>query len=122
MSAYVFILCPPYSGSTVLWKLVATSGAANNWQAGWQIIADDNNDGDYADVASSDDRLISEQGPLKRVSIVMADDNVVFRPTGRISGAQPEFDVGSDDPEFALKRCVSADLTGRPYIRTEACP
>ena len=25
MSAYVFVLCPPYCGSTVLWKLIATS-------------------------------------------------------------------------------------------------
>jgi Sulfotransferase family len=25
MSSYLFILCPPYSGSTVLWKLLATS-------------------------------------------------------------------------------------------------
>ncbi|MEZ5503376.1 MAG: sulfotransferase [Halioglobus sp.] len=25
MSSYLFVLCPPYSGSTVLWKLLATS-------------------------------------------------------------------------------------------------
>ncbi len=29
MSAYVFILCPPFSGSTVLWKLVSTSQAVS---------------------------------------------------------------------------------------------
>lgn len=101
--------------------VVATSGDENNWQAGWQIVADGDNDGVF-DPGDADDRVISTQGELKRVSIVMATDNVVFRPTGRVSGAAPEFDVASEDPEFELKRCVSADLTGRPYIRQEACP
>ena len=30
MSSYLFILCPPYSGSTVLWKLVSTSAAVSS--------------------------------------------------------------------------------------------
>jgi len=29
MNAYVFILCPPFSGSTVLWKLISTSSAVS---------------------------------------------------------------------------------------------
>lgn len=29
MQAYVFVLCPPYCGSTVLWKLIATSERAS---------------------------------------------------------------------------------------------
>ena len=29
MNSYVFILCPPYSGSTILWKLVSTSNAVS---------------------------------------------------------------------------------------------
>jgi hypothetical protein len=29
MSSYLFILCPPYSGSTVLWRLLATSTAVS---------------------------------------------------------------------------------------------
>lgn len=29
MNSYLFILCPPYSGSTVLWKLVSTSEAVS---------------------------------------------------------------------------------------------
>jgi type IV fimbrial biogenesis protein FimT len=101
--------------------LVAISGDEDNWQAGWQVIADGDNDGAF-DPDDDDDRVVYQQGELKRVAITMADDTVVFRPTGRISGAAPEFDVASEDPEHDLKRCVSADLTGRPYIRTEACP
>lgn len=29
MNSYIFILCPPYSGSTVLWKLVSTSSTVS---------------------------------------------------------------------------------------------
>lgn len=101
--------------------LVAISGDEDNWQAGWQVIADGDNDGAF-DPDDDDDRVVYQQGELKRVAITMATDTVVFRPTGRISGAAPEFDVASEDPQHDLKRCVSADLTGRPYIRTEACP
>ena len=101
--------------------LVAISGDEDNWQAGWQVIADGDNDGAF-DPDDADDRVVYTQGELKRVAISMAADTVVFRPTGRISGAAPEFDVASEDPAHDLKRCVSADLTGRPYIRTEACP
>jgi type IV fimbrial biogenesis protein FimT len=94
------------------------------WQAGWQIIADGNNDGDFDDVASEDDRLVSDQGELKRVSIAMASTSVVFRPTGRIAGAAPSFAVTSEDSDrkVDLQRCVQADLTGRPYVKAEACP
>ena len=93
---------------------------AGNWDAGWQIIADTDKDGAFEPDA---DRVVIEQGPLQRVAITMADDSVVFRPTGRISGDAPAFDLVSEDPDYAdLKRCVSADLTGRPFIKTEACP
>jgi type IV fimbrial biogenesis protein FimT len=99
--------------------VVAKSGDANDWQDGWDVIADSNNNGDFTD---ADDTVVADQGVLQRVTIRMATDSVVFRPTGRISGAAPEFDVTSDDPDYGnLLRCVSADLTGRPYIRQEAC-
>jgi type IV fimbrial biogenesis protein FimT len=101
---------------------IVANGAG--WQAGWQIIADANNDGDFDDVAAEDDRLISDQGALKRVAIAMDTTSVVFRPTGRISGAAPSFEVTSEDSDrkVDLQRCVQADLTGRPYVKAEACP
>jgi type IV fimbrial biogenesis protein FimT len=99
--------------------VVAKSGDADNWQAGWDVIADSDNNGSFAD---ADDTVVSDQGALQRVTITMATASVVFRPTGRISGAAPEFDVTSADPEYNdILRCVSADLTGRPFIRQEAC-
>lgn len=99
--------------------VVAKSGDADNWQAGWDVIADSDNNAAFDD---ADDTVVADQGALQRVIISMATETVVFRPTGRISGAAPEFDVASADPDYGnILRCVSADLTGRPYIRQEAC-
>jgi hypothetical protein len=38
MSAYVFILCPPFSGSTVLWKLIASSENVSSLPAEGQFL------------------------------------------------------------------------------------
>ena len=38
MSAYLFILCPPYSGSTLLWKLVSTSPAVSSLPSEGQFL------------------------------------------------------------------------------------
>ncbi len=53
----------------------------------------------------------------------MAADTVVFRPNGRISGTAPEFSVTAEDQDrkVDLMRCVETDLTGRPYVKQEAC-
>lgn len=37
-NAYIFILCPPYSGSTVLWKLVATASSVSSLPSEGQFI------------------------------------------------------------------------------------
>lgn len=105
-------------------RQVAVVANAAGWQAGWQIIADANNDGDFADVAAGNDRLVIDQGEFKRVSITMADTSVVYRPTGRITGVDPAFLVTSEDQDrkVELQRCVQVDLTGRPYVKPEACP
>jgi len=104
-------------------QVLATSGDPTRWDEGWRVIADQNNDGDYSDTATNDDRIIAEQGALQRVTITMAANNVVYRPTGRIANAaKPEFDVSSEDTEHDdFQRCVSADLTGKPYIKTTGC-
>jgi len=38
MSSYLFVLCPPYSGSTVLWKLLSTSGSVSALPAEGQFL------------------------------------------------------------------------------------
>ena len=110
-------------------RAVSISANAGGWQEGWQIIADGNNDGDFADVATNNDRLVNEQGALKRVSITEGSGNtsIVFRPTGRIcttclaDADPPALQVTSDDKDYKLQRCISTDLTGRPYIKPEGC-
>ncbi len=101
--------------------VVATSGNKDTWHTGWSVVADGNQDGDFTD-GEPTDRLIATQGSLSAVTIKMADTNVVFRPNGRLSGAAPQFEVtATDAKQSALSRCVSADVTGRPYIKTKAC-
>ncbi len=102
--------------------VVATSGDEDNWASGWRVISDGNNDGDFTDLPTPD-RIVYEQSELRRVSITMAADTVVFRPNGRISGTAPEFSVTAEDQDrkVDLMRCVETDLTGRPYVKQEAC-
>ena len=38
MNSYLFILCPPYSGSTLLWKIIATSGAVSTLPGEGQFL------------------------------------------------------------------------------------
>lgn len=38
MNSYIFILCPPYSGSTILWKLIATSPRVSSLPKEGQFI------------------------------------------------------------------------------------
>ena len=109
-------------------RAVSIVKTGSDWQSGWQIIADGNNDGDFDDVgADPGDRLVSEQGALKGVTITMAEDEVRFWPSGRVGFPDPpdpiEFDVSGVnlDDKSELRRCVSADITGKPYIRSEAC-
>jgi type IV fimbrial biogenesis protein FimT len=106
-------------------RSVGLSANAAGWQGGWQVIVDGNNDGDYADVGSDDDSVVYEQNQLKRITITESNGvaAITFRPTGRISNATtPEFEVGSEDSAYAdLKRCITVDLTGRPYVKSEGC-
>jgi prepilin-type N-terminal cleavage/methylation domain-containing protein len=117
-------------------RSAAVVAHADGWQAGWQVIVDANNDGDFEDVGAGNDRLVSEQGELRRVAITLEPDcasppctMVVFRPSGRIADTVPEgasppsFNVTAEDQDrkVDLLRCVRADLTGRPFVRPEAC-
>lgn len=101
--------------------VIATSGNKDKWESGWSLVADGNNDGDFTD-AEPTDRVISTQNAMSAVSIKMAATTVVFRPNGRISGAAPQFDVKpTDAKQVTVQRCVSTDVTGRPFIKTKAC-
>lgn len=77
-----------------------------SWQDGWQIA-----DPDFAgniEVHSAFTGLTAT-GP----------DSVIYRSSGRIAGAAPSFNISATGT--TAQRCVSVDLSGRPYIKAAAC-
>lgn len=81
---------------------------AGSWQYGWQI-ADPDNAGSNIEVHSAFKNLTAT-GP----------DSVVYRSSGRIQGnASPAFDISATGN--STHRCVSVDLSGRPYLKYAAC-
>lgn len=81
---------------------------AGSWQSGWQI-EDPDNVGSNIDVHSAFAGLTAT-GP----------DNVVYRSSGRIQGGvAPAFNISATGT--STQRCVSVDLSGRPYVKAVAC-
>lgn len=81
---------------------------AGSWQSGWQI-ADPDNVGSNIDVHSAFAGLTAT-GP----------DSVVYRSSGRIQGGvAPAFNISAEGT--STQRCVSVDLSGRPYVKAVAC-
>ncbi|RJG14674.1 GspH/FimT family pseudopilin [Massilia cavernae] len=84
----------------------ATAGTA--WAGGWSI----------AHPANAAVKL-ENHGAVPGATIT-GPAGVVFLPNGRVKGAAaPSFDVSSDGA--AQHRCVSVDLSGRPYQTKLAC-
>lgn len=81
---------------------------AGNWQDGWQI-ADPDNAGINIEVHAAIAGL-TVTGPA----------SVIYRSSGRVSGTTaPAFDISAAGG--TAHACVSADLSGRPYIKAAAC-
>lgn len=97
---------------------VSLSKNPAGWQAGWRIIADGNSDGSFT--TSDPDRLVAETGEQKRVTITSVDDSIVFLASGRVQSGAPQIEVTSQE-NTALQRCISADLTGKPYTKEGGC-
>ncbi|MBE0613901.1 MAG: GspH/FimT family pseudopilin [Burkholderiales bacterium] len=81
---------------------------ADTWKSGWKIV-DPDDASRSIEVHSAFDGLTAT-GP----------SSVTYRSSGRIQGnTAPEFDIsasGSSD-----HRCVTVDLSGRPYTKAAAC-
>lgn len=81
---------------------------AGSWHKGW-TIADPDNVGSNIEVHSAFDSLTST-GP----------DDVTYRSSGRIQGtATPAFNISATGT--TAKRCVTVDLSGRPYVKEAVC-
>lgn len=81
---------------------------AGSWPSGWQI-ADPDNPGNNIEVHGAV-AGVTATGPA----------SVIYRSSGRVSGTTaPEFDISAAGT--TARRCVSADLSGRPYVKAAAC-
>lgn len=81
---------------------------AGSWQSGWTVA-----DPDYAG------SNIENHSAFAGV-VVTGPATVVYQGSGRISGtAAPNFDIGATGS--TVKRCVSIDLSGRPYTKSVTC-
>jgi type IV fimbrial biogenesis protein FimT len=99
-------------------RLVSVTRNAGGWAAGWQIIADQNNDGDFVD---AEDRVLVDAGALKRITITASQASIVFMASGRVQGTgTPTLEVVSQENP-GMKRCITADLTGKPYTKEGPC-
>ena len=81
---------------------------ANSWTSGW-TIADPDNVGNF----------IENHGAVLSVTAT-GPANIVYQSSGRINAAAaPEFNISATGT--VTKRCVSIDLSGRPYVKPAVC-
>jgi type IV fimbrial biogenesis protein FimT len=75
------------------------------WENGWQII-DANN------------AVIDDHGALSGISVTGGPASLTYQSSGRISGGVAPAFLLTSTAESTIARCVSADLSGRPYLKT----
>lgn len=83
---------------------ITLSPVGGSWQNGWQMLN-----------ASS---TVLDTRPTVRGATVTGPTNVIYRPSGRISGSTvPSFLFTATSGSSTIYQCVSVDLTGRPYMK-----
>lgn len=106
--------------SSLVWLRAATGG----WANGWQVVADSNGNGTYD---AGTDRLVYDSAALSgiTVSVTSSITSLTYLTSGRVQGAvAPIFTIASPKVS-SVGRCVSLDLTGRPYVAKKGetgCP
>lgn len=81
---------------------------ADSWADGWTVAH------------PTADRMLLDHGAVAGGTIA-GPGSVVYLPNGRISGAtKPSFDVQVSGS--AQRRCITVDLSGRPFQQPAACP
>ena len=80
----------------------------SSWQTGWRIPN-----------PSDTGHPIEVHGPVPGATFT-GPASVVYEPNGRVRGTdEPSFDISV---QHANKhRCVQVDLSGRPYLKRDAC-
>ncbi len=92
----------------------ATAGA---WQNGWQVADPNPNPG----IAGEPAEVIEVHSAFTGLTSTGPND-VTYRSSGRIQGDDPSaFKFNISATGTTAQRCVSVDLSGRPYVKDAAC-
>ena len=81
------------------------------WASGWQIP-------DPADVTQT--QMLDDRGAASNVTITNPTTSVVYRPSGRVEGPLPSFDISTVVGSTTNHQCISVELNGRPYKKASA--
>ena len=82
--------------------------AAGGWASGWEVRDQANN-------------VLQVGAPNETVDVTAATGTVTFLASGRLAGGTlPAFEI-LDAYERGEARCLSADRSGRAYVRLAAC-
>lgn len=85
-------------------NVTLSPNVANDWQAGWQIL-------DPADAT----RKLEDHAAVSNIAIT-GPASVTYQSSGRIKGSSiPSFDISAS--ATSTHRCVTVDLSGRPYLK-----
>jgi len=88
---------------------------SGGWQNGWQMSVVDPND--------SANTLTLGDHPAASNVTVTGPDTVVYQSSGRVQGStNPAFRVTVTSGSNTEQRWVCVDLSGRPLLKSSACP
>jgi type IV fimbrial biogenesis protein FimT len=89
-------------------EVTVRAESGSNWQLGWRIPN-----------PSDTGHPIEVHGPVPGATFT-GPASVVYGPSGRVRGSTaPSFDIAVANA--SKHRCVSVDLSGRPYLKRDAC-
>lgn len=86
---------------------VAVSATGGDWANGWTI----------PDPTGSTAPALEVRGPTNGVSVSTSASQVVYTGTGRTTTATAGSTFVFSSPNANSSRCLSIDLTGRPYLK-----
>jgi type IV fimbrial biogenesis protein FimT len=89
-------------------EVTVRAETGTSWQLGWRIPN-----------PSDTGHPIEVHGPVTGATFT-GPASVVYEPSGRVRGTTaPSFDIAVQ--HASKHRCVSVDLSGRPYLKRDAC-
>lgn len=80
---------------------------AGNWQAGWQVV----------DANVTPAAVLDTRPAVPGASIIGGPASVVYQSSGRIAGNAGVFFTVAGINAAAGRRCVTATVSGRPYVK-----